>query len=465
MGRRVHVLEVVEPSVWGEVESVVDLAPLVEAELGPRRRAVRRGAERAIVPALRRRGLSVLVRAAPEAPARPNAPPRVAVSSEALTLLHKAQRRAIRGVVLGARVWHPIRDRAAFEELVDSGLIASDDPAPLGAWRLHPALGAAPEPDWDLDEALFDPPEDLEDGPTRLVDRVHDAASLAAAIRHVVPRRTHLGHLDKASCRQLGRRLHDPSLVQTGDLHRANPRWVRALDLLVGLDAVEEDPLQRILLVRHAAWTAALAEDWLDRIVRRTTPPDVAPLLGALRVALRQAGPPPQVRAVDEIVLLDLLAEQQNGAFAPDAQTFRDEEGPLLEDAIGLLHGLGLVRRGPGALAPTEDGLRWAGFPARRSPIWISSDLEIVVPPDALTPLERYGLERLALPVARDVVDRLCLDRAGLADWLVDGDLDQALALLHRLGTVPGTVVDTLTAWAASLTRVVLVRDVELPDP
>lgn len=490
MTRRVHVLEVIEPSVWGEVEAMVDLAPLVEAELDPRRRAVKRGSERAIVPALRKRGVPVLIRAAPtfleDVEAEVTVP---TLSDEARHLLHTAQRRAIRGVFAGARVWHPVTDRRAISELLDRGLIAPEGhdlqatarrprrpkltltgqaPAvadPLGAWTLAPGLPAPPEPDWDVAEALFDAPDDLVTVTDGLLARLHDAATLAAALRHATPRRTHQGHLDRAGCRQLGRRLRDEGLVKTGDLDRGDPRWGRALDLLIAVEAVEEDAILRTVSVRDGVLRGVLAGDLptlLDRAVRRVAPPDLAPLLGALAAAIRQAGH----HAIDEVVLLELLAEQQDGTFADDAQRFLTEQRPLLDDAIGLLHGLGLVSRAPGAFAATDDGRIWAGCERSPAPpVWIASDLEIVVPPDALTPLQRYGLERLARPVARDVVDRLRLDRDGLADWLTDSTVDEAVALLQAVApAVPRTVTDTLASWARGLTRIVLVTDVDLTE-
>lgn len=452
------VLEVADPSVWAEIEAAVDLPPLVIGELGPCRRLLRPGSERVVEPALRARGLPILRRRAGRAAPEP-APAPPTLGPDAWRLLHRCQRRAPRGVVFGARAWHPVRDRAALDELVRAGALEPLDPrapSPLGAYRLRGDLPPPPEPAWSLGEALFEPPDDLEPPPMRLGAALTDAAALAAALRHTAPRRTHQGHLDRASCRRLGRRLLDPAIARAGDLGSGDPRWRRALDLLEGLGLVAADPIQRTLTVDEAALGEALAgspADVLDRTLRRLCPPELHPVLPPLRAALAQAGP----AAVDDVLLVELLSEQQDGAWAPDAAAFVEEEGPLVDEALRLLHQLGLVLRGPGAFAGTEDGRRWAGEPSPRPPVWAGSDLELVVPPGAADPLDRYALELLATPLARDVVDRLRLDRAGLALWLEAHDVDEALALLRRLTpAVPTAVEETVRAWADWITRIVL---------
>lgn len=452
------VLEVADPSVWEEIEAVLDLPPLVSRELGPCQRLLRPGAERVVEPALRARGLPILRR-------RPRPPPERAprpvptLGPEALALLHRCQRRAPRGVVFGARAWHPVDDRAALEELVRAGALEPLDPgvpSPLGAFRLREDLPPPPEPPWELGEALFDAPDDLAPPPMGLGAALSDAAALAAALRHTAPRRTHQGHLDKASCRRLGRRLPDPGVARTGDLAAGDPRWRRALDLLEGLGLVSVEPLQRTLTVDEGALERAFAgapADVLDRTLRRLCPPELRAVLPPLRAALAQAGD----AAVDDVLLVELLSEQQGGAWTPDAARFVEEEGPLVHEALRLLHQLGLVRRAPGAFAATEDGRLWAGAPPSRPPVWAGSDLELVIPPQAVGPLDRYALELLAAPLGRDVVDRLRLDRRGLALWLEGHDVDEALALLRRLTPgVPPTLEETVRAWADWITRIVL---------
>jgi hypothetical protein len=94
----------------------------------------------------------------------------------------------------------------------------------------------------------------------------------------------------------------------------------------------------------------------------------------------------------------------------------------------------------------------------------VSSDLEILVPPRAITPWERYQLERLGATLSRDVVDRYKLRRDGLEHWLATHDLEDALELLkRRCPGVPQNVVDTLKGWTDSVSRFVLTRGVLRP--
>ena len=61
-----------------------------------------------------------------------------------------------------------------------------------------------------------------------------------------------------------------------------------------------------------------------------------------------------------------------------------------------------------------------------------------VVPPDAVTPWERFQIERLGR-------------------WLATHELDEALDLLRRrCPAVPPVVEDTLRQWARGATRIVL---------
>jgi hypothetical protein len=123
---------------------------------------------------------------------------------------------------------------------------------------------------------------------------------------------------------------------------------------------------------------------------------------------------------------------------------------------------LGVIRRAPGVFAATPDGLRWAGASTLPPPpVWVSSDLQVIVPPDGVTPWERFQLERLGRCVRRDVVDVYVLERAGLAAWLRWHDLAEALELLaRRAPAVPAGVVEALTTWARQATRVVVTRGV-----
>jgi hypothetical protein len=63
------------------------------------------------------------------------------------------------------------------------------------------------------------------------------------------------------------------------------------------------------------------------------------------------------------------------------------------------------------------------------------------------------------------VVDRYRLEREGLAQWLSTHELPEALDLLaRRCPAVPDTVENTLRAWEAAATRVVLTHGVLLPS-
>ena len=89
--------------------------------------------------------------------------------------------------------------------------------------------------------------------------------------------------------------------------------------------------------------------------------------------------------------------------------------------------------------------------------MWVTSDLEVWVPPASITPWERYQIERLGRCLARDVVDRYRLEKDDLVAWLATHELADAVALLERRApALPGVVRDTLEAWNRSATRIVL---------
>ena len=137
----------------------------------------------------------------------------------------------------------------------------------------------------------------------------------------------------------------------------------------------------------------------------------------------------------------------------------------MLEEALGVLERLGLIRRAPGVFAPTEDGLLWAtGTDPDSPPVWLGSDLEFLVPPHAITPWERFQLERIGRCIQRDIVDRYVLEREGLESWLADHELQDALDMFRRRClSVPLSVTETLQAWHRAATEVVLTRGVLIP--
>ncbi|MBX2799447.1 MAG: hypothetical protein KTR31_17360 [Myxococcales bacterium] len=495
MTRAVSVLEVADEAVWKELEAMVPLAVHVREVLDEVRRVVAPSFERQALPELRKRGAVVLLRHArrPVGAARAStgalAERISALSHDARTLLFAAQRHALDDIVLGAQVWDPEHDGPVVRELMGAEMVApladADGPAWAGRFHLNPDLPPPPPLSWSFDEAVMELPDDLDEGGgSSPVQLLHDLASLAAALHHVQPRRTHAGTVAKVDARTLGRRLGSAELGKSGQLE-ADLRWGRALHALELLGAVSMDPVSRQLQLDLGLQDvlAGSTAEAVDRLVRKLVDRDLQSVLPAVRAALAAAGP----GAVDDVVFLELICEQHRDLlFRPwsrrgvalypslgdatlrrfDDAGFEEVERPMVRALLSRLHRLGLLRRAPGVFAATPSGRIWAGADdGPMPPVWVSSDLEVVVPPDALTPWERLAVERLGRCVSRDVVDRYRLDRDGLMSWLATQELQEALELLgRRCHALPSTVVDTLTSWAASARRVVLTRGVLLDD-
>lgn len=490
--RAVSVLEVADPAVWDELAARVALDPHVGEALGPTRRVVRPSFEKEILPKLAEQGAPVLVRWARRDPAAAEASAQqleavvAALPAEARRVLHAAQHHAESGLVLGMHAWDPLTDAPSVRALHGAGLIEElPDEAPiaptipyLGRYRLHPDLPPPPPIAYDFVDALMDETDDLEAPRPGPVGLLHDLASLAAAIEHTGPRRTHAGTIAKTDAKKLGTRL-GVSLQSVED----DERWGRALRGLEALRVVSMDPLARELHLDLGLETTLSGDtaDAVDHLVHRLLEADLHGVVPAVREALRQAGD----GAVDELVFLELLRDQHRDVIFPawhrdgalwyplvedrsrpyDDDGFTKVERPMVGALLGKLSRLGLVRRAPGVFAATADGRVWAGVRAIAAPpVWVSSDLEVLVPPDAITPWERYQLERLSRCLGRDVVDRYRLERKGLETWLSTHDLDEALEVLRRrCPALPATVEDTLASWARSAMRVVLTRGVLLP--
>lgn len=137
-------------------------------------------------------------------------------------------------------------------------------------------------------------------------------------------------------------------------------------------------------------------------------------------------------------------------------------EVPEVQRLLRLLTRVGLIRRGGGVFAATDDGRHWAeSHDGPHPPIWVGSDLEVIIPPNALTPWERFLIERLGQCVARDVTDRIRLERERFLDWLSVHDAAEALELLERKAPgLPRNVVETLRTWERTAMQVVLTRGV-----
>lgn len=440
------------------------------------------------MPKLAEAGFTVLsrwARRAPEPDAESDVGARIAALDDAgRRVLFSAQRHAIDGVVRGVHAWDPSGDARAVRVLHGAGLIddvpGGDVDLPYGGlYRLNPDLPPPPPFAYDLADAAMGAVHDLAEPKPGPVGLLHDLAALAVAIEATRPKRTLGGGIARADARRVAQRLGVPSLAAIED----DPRWGRALRALEALRGVATDPVSREVHLDVGLEVVLGHEtaDAVDALVHRLVEPDLHTAIPAVRAALHAA----RDGAVDEVVFFELVRAQHRDVLFPswgrgrrtypalgaeDARPYDDAgfevvEVPMLHALLGRLGRLGLVRRAPGAFGATDDGRLWARVTdPRAAPLWVSGDLEIVVPPNAITPGERFSLERLGRCLARDVVDRIKLDKAGLAIWLATRDVDEAIALLRRRAPgVPAGVEETLRAWATSLSRVVLTRGVVLP--
>ncbi len=484
------VLEVDRPSLWAELEAILPLAGHIQGELDPCRRIVS-GSFEAELAGLRKKGISVLVRyarrtAAEVEESRHYLEERIGhLPRKTREVLFRAQRHDRDGVVIGSHVWDPIWEAEAVDTLHGAGLIealpSSDEPR-HGRYRLHPDLPLPPDPPYDFDEAVMPPTEDLSEPVAGPLALLHDLAALSAALQHHPSRRTLTGTIQRADGKKLGKWLGSVELAKSGDLSR-NPRWNRALEALEVLGAVSMDPSARTLYAEphlEAVLEGSSAEA-LDRLLHRLVDRDLQAALPALRLALAQAGD----QALDEMIVLELIEQQHRDViFAPwlregqavypslegmpvlpwTSEAFDEMEGRMLRELLAVLKRLGLIVRAPGVFAATAEGRLWAsGTDPDAAPVWVSSDLEVLVPPNSITPWERFQLERLGRCISRDVVDRYKLERGGLEAWLATHELDAAIDLLRRRSPgLPNTVIETLTEWERSATRFVLTRGVLL---
>lgn len=486
MTRALSVVTVDDPAVWDQLAAHGPLDVWFGEGLSATERVAKPAFEKDGLARLAAAGQPVLVRFATRAP-DPDGPSDVAARVATLTardrrVLASAQRHAVGGLVHGRHAWDPDGDAGSVRVLHGAGLI---DDVPEGAnepyaglYRLHPELPPPPPIPYDFSEAAMGAVSDLaapKPGPVALL---HDLAALAVAIEAEGPKRTLAGELARADAKALSVRLGIPPLAK----FEADPRWGRALRALEALRAVSVDPTTRVvqLDVGVEAVLGGDTADAVDALVHRLVEPDLHTAIPAVRAALAAAG----AGAVDELVFFELVRDQHRDVLFPrcdrfypaapgdprrpyDADGFEVVEVPMLHALLGRLSRLGLVRRADGVFAATDDGRLWARVTdPRAAPLWVSGDLEVVVPPNGITPWERFAVERLGACLARDVVDRFRLDRAGMGRWLVRHDVEDAVALLRRRAPgVPTVVVDTLRAWARSWTRVVLTRGVLLTDP
>ena len=400
-------------------------------------------------------------------------------------VLHAAQRHALDDVVIGLHAWDPIEDAPQVRGLVGAGLIMAmpwEGEPYTGRYRLHPDLPPPSLPPYDFSEAVMPLTDDLGEPEIGPVALLHDMAALAAALHHVEPRRTHAGTLGRVDARKLGRQLGVATIAASGRLED-DRRWSLALRGLEALGAVSLSPITRQLHLdlRLEDTLVGTAAEAIDRLLHRLVDRDQHVLLPAVRAALKAAGG----GAVDGLIFAELLSEQHRDILFPawsregvriyphledetprryDFEGFETIEQPMVERLLRRIERLGLIRRAPGIFAATEDGQVWSSATdPPRPPVWVSSDLEFMVPPGALTPWERFQLERLGRCLSRDVVDRYILEQKGLRVWLTWHDPEEIFALLsRRCPGVPQIVVDTIGSWTASAMRIVLTRGVRL---
>ena len=494
MTRAVTVAEVASPTIWAELEACLPPERWVGRVRGTTTRELRPEGEGPLLERMQAQGVRALIRDAHRAPAeieaaREDLAGRVAgLPASARRVLHAAQRHALDDVVMGLHAWDPVGDAPSVRALHGAGLITAIDnanPAYLGRYRLAADLPPPPPVDYDFEEAVMPETDDLGVAGPGPVGLLHDMAALAAALRRVRPKRTLSGTVARADARRLGRQLGSDELARSGALEE-HPRHGRALRALDALGAASTDPLSRevVLDLGLEAVLAGTTREAIDRLVHRLVDRDLHCVVPAVRAALQSAGD----EAIDEVIFLDLLREQHRDVLFPawegpgcetyptppgeplrpyDEANWDRVEAPLVRSVLKRMEHLGLIRRAAGVFAGSADGRRWAGATdPTPAPMWARSDLELMVPPDALTPWERFQIERLSRALARDVVDRYRLEREGLESWLETHDLDEAVALLRRrCPGVPAVVEDTLRAWAGSAMRVVFTRGVLVEDP
>ena len=488
--RSVAVLSVASPEIWTELEAQVDLAAHIESVLDPWRRVVRHSFNTEVLPKLQQQVLIRYARRdrASEEESRAGLEAKVsALSRTAQRVLHQAQRHAINHEVFGVHAWDPQHDGPDVRALLSAELLFAlpGEAAPYsGRYALNPDLPPPPEVTYDFTEAAMDETSDLPDGTRGPGQLLHDIASLAAAVLHVSPQKTHQHTLNKGDAKKLAHRLGAPQLALTADLE-GDARWGRALRGLEALGVVSTGPLSRRLELDLGLETTLTGDtvEAMDRFLHRVLDRDLHVVLPALRQALHDAGE----GAVDEMIFLEELYEQHRDVFFPvwqrsmgriypaaEGERVRayDEDGwerverRMVQRALSRAELLGLIRRADGVFAGTSDGRRWARCHAlRRAPVWVTSDLELMVPPHSITPWERFQIERLCRCLGRDTVDRYRLEREGLVQWLSTHELPEALDVLNRRApAVPLNVVETLTAWATSAQRIVLTRGVVVPS-
>lgn len=471
--RAASVVEVSEAAVWAELAARAPIEAHLAEALSPTRRVALPSFEAEIQPLL---GLLVrLPRRPPAEVAAANAARAEAVArlpEAAREVLYAAQRHAEAGRVRLGHAWDPVADADAVRALLGAALLRADDD---DRFALDPDLPTPPPLAFDAEEALMDETDDLSAPDFGPIALLHDLAALAAAVEHVRPARALTGALLKPDAKRIAARLAVPDLDA--------PRWARAWRALEALGVVSSDPFTRAITLDLGLERTLAGEtgEAVHALLLRLIEPDLHGALELVRATLAQAGG----GAVDELVWTELVRDQHRNlifpawrregrAFYPfiagepprllNDEGFEAIEAPMLGRLLARLTKLGVLRRAAGVFAATADGRVWAGAPQPPAPpVWVTGDLEVLIPPGALTPWERFQVERLGRCLARDVADRLRLERASLEAWLATHEVDEAIEVLARRAPgLPPSVPETLHGWATSATRAVLWRGVLL---
>lgn len=436
-------------------------------------------------------GLKPLVRWArqpsPEASLPPPSPDLSVLRQDVLDVLHRAQRYAHDHEILGLTCWDPEHDAGAVRALVTHGcLLAMPDDRPhlQGRYRVNELLPAPPSRAWDFEEAVMPRTDDLEPPRTGPVTVLDNVASLAAAIGRVGARKTRKGAISRPCGKRLGKQLGDTALQQHGEI-RECPEWdqaLRALELLRGLTT---DPLSQTLHLDLGLEQTLRGThpEVIDRLMRQVLDRDLHAWIPPIFAAISEAGE----QAIDEVVFLDLVREQARDlVFHPWSRDgvavyphvegsrqllFNDDGWELIETDLfhATLHRLavfGIVQRAPGVFAATSEGRIWARATEHAPPpVWVSSDLQLTVPPHSLTPWERYHLESFTRCSSRDIVDRFVLEREALVSWLSTHELDEAIGILQRrCPAIPSSVAQTLESWERAARVLTVTHGVVLDD-
>ena len=491
MSRRVvTVCAVQDPAIWEEIAALCDLELHTDAVLSPTERAVHRSFETDVVPTIPGGVLTRYARRSVQEIAQSRDALRQTLDkmrSDVRRTLESAQRHALDdGIVFGVHAWDPEHDAPAVRALVGAELLMpmpdGDTLAYAGRYRLNPDLPSPPPVPYDFSEAVMERTDDLSSPLPGPIQLLQDIATLASCLTIVPAKRTLAGTITVASEKQLCSRL---AYVPSAGGIEKDHRWGRAFRALSALGVIHTDAVSRRVEIDVGleATLSGTTVDATDRFVHRLLDRDMHVLLPAIRSSIAQAGD----GAIDEMIFSEVLRDQHRDVLFPtwtrngrdwypvlgDHPTPKDDAGwemleeTLISKALDRCRRIGLIQRAPGVFCGTEDGRRWAGAPPQPAPpIWVSSDLEILVPPDAITPWERYQFERFAACLQRDTVDRYALRKIDLVRWLSTHDVGEAIEILNRRApSLPLTVVEALQLWAESASRIVLTRGVLLAGP